>query len=734
MKLFLRFIWPRSWRSLGAWTPLIVVGFISCVGLSLAMGFRSGVLAQYDAATLRDGPVGLPPRTQPAEGPLRSSEVVGTSYGPLVVTVFWGEAGQQVGLPGIPQVGESGTALASPTVLAQAKDDWTGELGAWLGDRPIQALPDPALAHPGEMVIVEFTDTVPPELTSRFHPIREGRGWEPDTSFVLMGLLILVLPSVALARAGAAVHLNARSRRYGLLRVLGTPPRQLAVAIAADMAIPLFAGALVGSVAYAVVMSFLGSFSLVGSSYWASDLTLPVVLGVALPLVTVAVGLLSVARIVNRTSRDPVGTLRRVRPRRISYLTYLIGVGSVAGPIAIFAAAKTESALSPWVITAGLALSIVGLEGLSRIAVAFTGRALANGTRAQIAGSRMSRSGADALLGVSATSVAVLLIVFFVYSNFDNRPPPIGSFDVAVDLPNLTSPELIVREVSSIDGVTRVVSMGRIPVDMDGEDTSLYTMTCDDVPGSLKLNAPCAVGSIYVADSRIDADTVTVAAHPLVVEQTDETVPGIYPVAGQVTASWIAGERDEAVLIVDQHPTPFHTFLLVTTNGEPGSLRRTIEVLRNRPEESFATTRGALTTGVTNDTLVVYPYLFVMATTAACMAAIALLYAVLLLFRQRQAEFRMLRCLGATRRLLAVDLGLLFASPLILAFGLALASGIIMAASYNTSFGVPAPLGNPQAISVLVIVLAIGMASTALVSGIATRIPPLVADPDATTV
>ena len=154
-------------------------------------------------------------------------------------------------------------------MLAQAQDDWTGELEAWLGDREARTLPDAALAHPREMVIVEFTDTVPSDVASRFYPVRPGqpsRSDPPfDTSFVVVGLLVLVLPSVALARAGAAVHLNARSRRYGLLRVLGTPPRQLAIAIAADMALPMLAGALVGSAAYAAVMSSLGSFTLAGS-------------------------------------------------------------------------------------------------------------------------------------------------------------------------------------------------------------------------------------------------------------------------------------------------------------------------------------------------------------------------------------------------------------------------------------------------------------------------------------
>ena len=737
MTLFFRFFRPRSWRSLSVWVPLLAVGFISCVGLSLAIAIPLGVLAQYETAKSRDGGSSFSPRTRMAgEPPLRSSRTASTGYGPLVITVFWGEEGQRLNLPGIPSIKASGTVLASPAVIARLDDDWTGEIGGWLGDRPARALPldADALAHPRELVVVEFTDTVRPEiaLRSNFQPIRYDKGYAPYTDFVILGFLVLALPSIALARAGAAVHLNARSRRYGLLRVLGAAPRQLAAVMVADMSIPMLAGGLVGSVAYAVVISLLDSFTVAGNSYWASDLFLPFVLALTLPVVVVIVGLMSVLRMIVRAGRDPVGTLRRGR-KPPSYLSYFSAAALVAGLAAVYAAAYAERTLSALLIVGGLLLSVIGLEGLSRIAVAISGKLLMDRTRAHVAGSRMLRSGAEALLGVFATSVAVLLVMFSVYANFDNIPPPIGNFDVLIRLPTLRSHESVVRAVEGIRGVERVVPVGRIPVRIDGHETSVYTMTCEDAHNSVRLDAPCAAGTVFLARSG-DADTVTVAAYASPYPGggfTDEDVLGTYPVAGQVTASWITGERDEAVMIVDEQPIPNHTLLLVTTDGKPGSLRGVIDGLRVRPEESYPITKAALETGATDDTLVTFPYLFVMATTAAVMAAVAMLYAVILLFRQRQTEFRMLRALGATRMLLAVDLALLFAVPLILAFGLAVAAGLGLAASYNTAFGVPWPQVNSQAVSILVFLLAIGMASTALVAGTAVRIPPLVTDPDA---
>ena len=161
MMLFFRFIWPRSWRSFSVWIPLIAVGLISCIGLSLAMGFRSGLLAQHETATLRDGPHSFSPEFRmPGDPPLRSSRPVATGYGIMNIAVYWGEEGQRLDVPGIPAIRESGTALVTPAVLAQLEDDWTGELRGWLGDRAVEPLPDVAVAHPREMAIVEFTDTV----------------------------------------------------------------------------------------------------------------------------------------------------------------------------------------------------------------------------------------------------------------------------------------------------------------------------------------------------------------------------------------------------------------------------------------------------------------------------------------------------------------------------------------------------------------------------------------------
>ncbi len=732
MRLFLRFVWPRSPRSLAVWTPLILVGLISCVGLSLALGFRSGMLAQQVAAMERDGPPGLPPRTAQVESPLRASDTIYTTYGPMVVTTIAAEEGLPLGLPGIDRVGADRSVLASPAVLAQLKDDWTGEIEAWLGGREAGLLPDDALVHPRELVIVEFIAAVPESLESNFYPIVPDRvKWPVDTSIVILGLGILVLPSVALARAGATVHVAVRSRRYGLLRVLGAPPRQMAVMIAADMAVPLLVGAFLGSLAYAAFMSSWGSFTVARTSYWAGDLLLPVAYAAGLPLIVVLVGLMSTARMAYRTGREPLGVLRRSRGPA-SYLSYLSAAGVLLGPASIVAASEMSDnfTLSVWLVIAGLLLGVVGLEGLSRIAVSLTGSLLADRTRAQIAGSRMARS-ADALLGVSSTAVAVLLVVFVAYASFWDDYSAVGAFDVVATLDGQMMEDLpldrTVAEVAAYHGVTRVVPVGSHPT----ADRSIYTLTCDDAPGSVELDAPCVPGSVYLSEPTGETDVlVRSASYP---GAEESPIEGVYPVAGYVTASWL---RDYSLLIVERQPPTEFGLLLVTTDGAKDSLKTAIQGLRSHSEVMSVATQEAITSGMTDiglveDTTIATPYLLVMATTVAAMGAVSLLYAVLLLFRQRHAEFRMLRCLGATRRLLAADLAVLFAAPLVIAFGLAVASGLTLAKTYNAAFGLSTPFGASQVAPVLISMLVVGMIATVLVAVWSTRVSPLVTDPDA---
>ena len=276
--------------------------------------------------------------------------------------------------------------------------------------------------------------------------------------------------------------------------------------------------------------------------------------------------------------------------------------------------------LSAWLIAAGLLLGVVGLEGLSRISVSLSGRLLADCTRAQIAGSRMSRS-ADALLGVSATAVAGLLVVFVAYANFGSDYPAVGTFDVVATLDGRVEAltlDRTVAEVAAYDGVTRVVPVGRHPT----LDRSIYTMTCDDAPGSVELDAPCALGSVYLSEPTGETDVI-VMADPFSGEESP--IAGAYPVAGQVAASWTKGR---SVLMVERQPPTNYGLLLVTTDGAKDSLKTAIQGLRGRSDVLRVVTQAAITAGMTDlglvlDTTIANPYLLVVATTAAAMGAVA---------------------------------------------------------------------------------------------------------------
>ena len=607
------------------------------------------------------------------------------------------------------------------------------------------------------MVIVEFVDMAPPGAESSFYPVTPGKGYFNDSSFVIMGIIVLALPSVVLARAGAAMHLDIRSRRYGLLRTLGTPPRQMAAIIAADMAVPLLSR----RAAWARLPTPQPcrpwmSFTLAGTSYWTRDLLAPHgVRG------SYSAGYHSRGPGQHRSDCPP----RRPRPPSaccdgiavgaVSYLTYLSLAGLPAAAAAVLASgevAESNFTLSVWLIMSGMLFGVVGLLG-------------ADPDDGHPCGHSSIRPDAGAGCGIQDVSFGRRCaagrvrdrgcsLLDRIHHLLDVRPPDAGCRYV-----RRCGPAGQLRQASPTgcgavalyEGVTRVVYSSRVRARVDGERIWVHTITCEDVPGSVELDAPCVNGSIYfqqpseASSVGVDADLEVISGYRTVdrgdgstvelavrVPDPEETVSGTHAVGGTVTASWIPGEEDDAVLIVDEHPASAQFgYVLVTTDGDRDSMRRVIQGLRNTDEVLFITTRPALTSGITRDTLVANPYLTVMATAAAGLGTVALLYAVLLLFRQRQAEFRILRCQGATRMLLAADLGLLFAGPLVLAFGLAVAAGIGLAVTLNTAYDLPTQFGTARVYPSWRRCSRLAWPPPSSWRSWATRMPPLVTDPDA---
>lgn len=701
----------------------MAVGLVATLGVLLAYGFRAALIEQARFKVARDGQAGLEAVEQdPSWGdkPLRSSEIVTTAYGPLTRTTFAGRPGTGLKIPGVAKIGGANTVLASPAVLDQLDDDWTGELRALIGPRVAKALSPAALASPGELVLLEFVAHPPSEEATGFRPI-EGRGQpEPvDPSLVIVGLAVLLCPSLALAGSGGRLHLSHRAERYGLLRTLGMTGRRMVLLILIEMALPLVLGAIGGSLVLRVMVRAVPSIRFAGGSYWTSDLLPDGGTTLGAVFAVVALSLLAAGGIVRAASRDPFAVFRHPRRARRGWLA----LGMPAAVILVVAASRSDSDLSLWLLPLGLFMAVVGLIGLTRVVVSLVGGAVLRTRLGQVAGSRMLRSTAETTLGTVAAAVAILLAIFGLSANFNPPPPLVGDFDVVADVPNVGSAPALIAELKGMPGIEGVYDVGRVVGRLNGEEMSLFTASCPELKATARLSSECTDGTMFVGrDVKARRTGRVEAASP----DFPVGIEGSYTIAGTVEAVWLSTK--EAVVAVDRGTE--HTQLLIQTNGSTESLRTLFVGLRNRPEVASVATREALASGLDSDALVAEPYLAMMVGMGGGVAAVALALAALLLLRQQHREFGVIRCLGSTAMRLSVDLAALFLVPLLIALGLAIGLGFGMAAVYNVSSGVAfretsalGPiLGSVAASGVLALLWIIRMAS---------QLEMTVPDPDA---
>lgn len=713
---------------------LAVSASIVAFALALAFGFRGGMDARDDRAIVRDGSRGAEPsRNLAQDRAVRATRTEKTAYGPVVVTELSGSTSEQPTVRGLNRYLPVGSVLVSTAMRDQMNDDWSGELEALVAvDEPL-LIPEAALSFPDELVIIKFVERPTGDDASRFSVVgQSGRSETTDPSVVIVGLMVLILPAMALALAAVRLHVSTRRARYALLRVLGLTPARTTRLILAEIAISAVVGSAAGVVGHRVAFTLLDRFQFGGNSYWASDLVVSVTGSLVIVACVTAMFVLAAARTARRTSRNALSELRirRTRTRR------WIAVGAVLGPVVLLTMPRwlpePSAERVSLVIALSVVLTVVGLIGMARLAVSMIGRVMLARTSNPISGSRMLHAAADTLAGAAAAAVAVLLVTFTLVASINRAQTVTSRFDVFIELPGVSNPSAVVERVRSTIDVNAVSVAGRSSVDMDGDETSLYIVTCADLVQVAEIDGPCKPNELYGPAQLVVNGTAStlVDTHP----NNNGEINGTYTIAGAVKASWLVA--DEFVLTLDRRPKMPHAVLFVFTGGSPSAMRVLYDITRDGSMTRDGNvvpsvmTAAALGSPTDFDTVVVEPYLVLMSSAAALVAAAAIAFAVVGLHRQRGDEFRMVRCLGSTPWMLARDLTLMYLIPFVVGIMVALGLGVSLALAYNSAFDVShRDLG---ALLPILVVVAIGAVITGIwvvLRGLAT--PPTLFDPDA---
>jgi FtsX-like permease family len=271
--------------------------------------------------------------------------------------------------PGLSRMPGPGQYYASPALAALLRTVPRDELGDRYPGRLVGTIGDKALTGPDELVI--FIGYKPATLAAmgaqvvtKIATAPPKQVWTPYFRYAFaVGVLAVLFPMLILVGTATRLAAARREERYAAMRLVGATPRQISVVASIDAMVSALLGVLLGIGIFALVQPALANASLIGTRYFAFDVTptatdyIGMLVGV--PVVSAIAALLSLRRV--RIS--PLGVARRVTPPPPSIwrvLPLLIGIGLFVGGLAITNKQSIGGPAYPGLLVTMIGLVIAG--------------------------------------------------------------------------------------------------------------------------------------------------------------------------------------------------------------------------------------------------------------------------------------------------------------------------------------------------------------------------------------
>jgi hypothetical protein len=267
--------------------------------------------------------------------------------------------------PGISRLPGAGQYYASPALAALLRTVPRDELGDRYPGRLAGTIGDQALTGPDELVI--FIGYKPAQLAALgaqvVSKIATAPGKQVWSAYFrdafVVGVLAVLFPMLILIGTATRLAAARREERYAAMRLVGATGRQIGVMASVDAIVSALFGVVLGIGIFAAVQPALASAALIGTRYFAFDVT-PTVWGyvgmlVAVPVASAIASLLSLRRV--RIS--PLGVARKATPPAPSAwraAPLLVGVGLFIGGLAITNKQSIGGPAYP-----GLLITMIGL-------------------------------------------------------------------------------------------------------------------------------------------------------------------------------------------------------------------------------------------------------------------------------------------------------------------------------------------------------------------------------------
>jgi hypothetical protein len=268
--------------------------------------------------------------------------------------------------PGISRLPGPGQYYASPALAALLRTVPRDELADRYPGRLAGTIGDQALSGPDELVI--FIGYKPAQLAAlgnaqvvtKIATSPPKQVWTPYFRYAFaVGVLAVLFPMLILVGTATRLAAARREERYAAMRLVGATPRQISVVASVDAMVSALLGVLLGIGIFALAQPTLANASLIGTRYFAADVT-PTAAGyvgmlVGVPIVSAIAALVSLRRV----QISPLGVTRRVTPPAPSawrVAPLLIGIGLFVGGLAMTNKQSIGGPAYP-----GLLVTMVGL-------------------------------------------------------------------------------------------------------------------------------------------------------------------------------------------------------------------------------------------------------------------------------------------------------------------------------------------------------------------------------------
>ncbi|MFF4354367.1 FtsX-like permease family protein [Streptomyces sp. NPDC001530] len=346
MRALDRTTWTLTWRLLRgggrhgrlgaglsvAASAICTTLLLLCVGANLGFGERA---AHADWRT-------------PAKAGLSRAvavEAVGTTFvGGEPVTVvdvaaLPGMSGEAPAPPGMPHFPEPGEVWTSPALGRLPGKDTTGTLGRTALVRPGEKVAivghradDPAMTVKRGSDPRRPGDIVTPTPVADFAGKRTADGLGSQYQDLMkIATVLLIVPLLVLGASSARLSVSRRDTRLATLRLLGAAPGRIAGIAVAEATLTGTAGAVAGTLGYAVLLPLAAKVPVAGGSWYVSDLWVgaPVLLAVLAGVVLMVAG--SALAGLRQVVVGPLGVVRRSRTPRLKAVRALLFVVVLLG-------------------------------------------------------------------------------------------------------------------------------------------------------------------------------------------------------------------------------------------------------------------------------------------------------------------------------------------------------------------------------------------------------------------